>query len=316
MASEFTSPYFDLQSLAPGVYAALARREQGGDVANAGLVDLGDSVLAVDSFMLPQSTRDLLRAAQELIGKPVRILVNTHCHADHVNGNYLFPPETTIITTHQTADLVTRRGLDWLKRTRDSIGDNLAELDRKLAKSPEEAERLTLEANRMRFSALREVLREMIVRSADLTFDRHMAVHGTKRAAEMWCFGGGHSPSDVVVHLPTEGILFAGDLLFNGWHPFIADGDPAAWVRIIPDLLSLGAQTIVPGHGLVGLPADLEAQAAYLENLSMLARAVRERGGQAADAAAIPVPEELAGLKGDKFAENMRFLFEHLPLNG
>jgi glyoxylase-like metal-dependent hydrolase (beta-lactamase superfamily II) len=106
------SPYFLLERVADGVYAALARPGAGA-LGNAAIVDLGDRALVFDTFLMPQAARGLRGAAESLTGRPVAYVVNSHFHADHVCGNQVFA-DATIIATEQT------RGLAAFGRTYNS----------------------------------------------------------------------------------------------------------------------------------------------------------------------------------------------------
>ena len=84
------SRHFRLEQLQEGIYAAI-HKEGGWAISNAGIVDLGDRTLVFDSFRSTQPALDLRLAAEQLTGRPVSIVVNSHYHADHTWGNCYFP---------------------------------------------------------------------------------------------------------------------------------------------------------------------------------------------------------------------------------
>src|SRR5262249_36133108 len=94
---------------------------------------------------------------------------------------------------------------------------------------------------------------------ADVTFDDPLVVHGTRRRAVLVTHGGGHTSSDAFVHLPDDRVALMGDLLVVGGHPGFRHGDCASWRRIIDRVRMLDLALMVPGHGPVGTPRDLEA---------------------------------------------------------
>ena len=71
------------------------------------------------------------------------------------------------------------------------------------------------------------------VRLPNVTFTERLALQGTRRAAELIPFTGGHCASDCVLFLPQEGIVFMSDLLFIGYHPWLGEGDPDKLLGIL-----------------------------------------------------------------------------------
>ncbi len=142
-----------------------------------------------------------------------------------------------------------------------------------------------------------------------------MVLHGTRRRAELIAFSGAHSGSDAVVYLPDEGIVFMSDLLFIGYHPYIADGDPDRWLRVLRSILDgtagmPDASRFVPGHGPAGTRADLEQLVSYLEASQRIARELALAGnGTQADPSSAPIPEAFANWMLPRFFyANLNFL--------
>jgi glyoxylase-like metal-dependent hydrolase (beta-lactamase superfamily II) len=105
--------------------------------------------------------------------------------------------------------------------------------------------------------------------------DQALEFVGTERDAEVLTYGPGHTESDAFVHLPAEGIVVAGDLLWVDAHPRTQDGDPAAWAAVLDRVSALGPTVIVPGHGEVGGPQHLAGLAAYLREVDDMITALR-----------------------------------------
>src|SRR5215469_11776668 len=104
----YASPYFTLHKVAEGAYAAISVSGTGA-LGNAGIVDLGDAALIFDTCLTVQAARDLHSAAQQLVGQPVKYVVNSHYNADHVNGNQGFI-DAMVISTEGTRALMATRG--------------------------------------------------------------------------------------------------------------------------------------------------------------------------------------------------------------
>ena len=103
--------------------------------------------------------------------------------------------------------------------------------------------------------------------------------------------------SDLVLFLPQEKILFAGDLVFNQMHPWLADGDPDAWQKALTCLKTLHPNTVVPGHGLPGEVGIVDSMATYISVLKEQARAMLKNGTVGIDNAKVPTRFRTWGLQ-------------------
>ena len=93
---------FDLERIGDGVYAAISRRPAPPAVSNTAFIVLSDGVLVIDSHMKPEAAKALQREIKKVTDKPVRYLVQTHHHGDHVGGNTAFPSAIDIIAHERT----------------------------------------------------------------------------------------------------------------------------------------------------------------------------------------------------------------------
>ncbi len=308
------SRHFTLERLAEGVYAAIAKAE-GLAVSNAGIVDLGDGVLIFDTLAAPQAARDLVTAAAALTGRSITAAINSHWHWDHVLGNQSFPEGTVILATHRTRELIAERIPRTIAEQRENIPRQIADLEaqvgteRDIEKRQEAGEWLVF------YRMVMEDLPILELRLPNRTFDRRLVFHGSARTAELLSLGGGHTESDALLYLPDDRIAFVGDLLFNGRHPWLGDGDPDEWLRICAQIEALtpAVEVVVPGHGAVATPASFAALRKYIPALRLLVTAVSERRGTADDAAALAVPAAFSEWDNESaFAGNMRFLYQRL----
>ncbi len=95
---------FDLERVGDGVYAAISRQPAPPAVSNTAFIVLSDGVLVVDSHMKPEAAKALLQEIKKVTDKPVRYLVQTHHHGDHVGGNTAFPGAIDIIAHERTRE--------------------------------------------------------------------------------------------------------------------------------------------------------------------------------------------------------------------
>jgi cyclase len=247
------SVHFDLEPVAEGTWASVARPDRGA-IGNAAIVSLGDGALVVDTHFAPAAARELLQAAEELAG-PVRHVLNTHWHGDHVYGNGAMPPEARIYATVRTRELVANNGALRLQAFKESLDEERARVHELRAQGDEEGA-----------EALAQLLAEapaMELRLPEDTFDGRLELG---RATAL-TFGGGHTESDAVVHVRDERVVICGDLLVVGMQPWAGHGDPIQWVRILDRIEMLDAHTLVPGHGPVAGPEALAPLRDYLDAL-------------------------------------------------
>lgn len=300
------SRHFTLESLAPGVYAAIIVPGTGA-WGNAGIVDLGGAALVFDTFLTPAPARELRAAAEALTGSPVRLVVNSHYHMDHTYGNAEFPG-AVVIATEITRDLIAERGGKLLEQVR-ADRQVLDELEAEMRAEQDAARRADKAQELGEWRALDAAASEMTLRLPDITFAGSMVLHGTQRRVELLTYGGGHTPSDAFLYLPAERIAFMGDLVPVRTHPSFA-GDADEWQRILERVAQLDIATLVPGHGSVGTLADCATTRRYIADLQALAADVARAGGNEDAAAALPVPASYADWDAPSvFPENMRFLY-------
>lgn len=305
-----TSPYFRLERLGDGIYFAVAIAGTGA-MGNAGIVDLGEETLIFDTLLTARASRDLRATAERLTGRAPRYVVNSHYHGDHTGGNVVFP-EATIIATAPTASLISAENEKMLRMLRERGAELDAQSRAEAAAATDPAVRRDIEEQSDDFLALIREASETRVRPPDVTFDSRLTIHGARRQAQLISWGGGHTPSDTVLYLPTERVLFAGDLIFYRCHASLNFGDPGEWLRILGEMELLEVDALAPGHGAITSRVAIAEQRAYLEALLALALQVAQADNTADDAAVAPIPEAYSGYGfASGFAENMRALFAY-----
>jgi glyoxylase-like metal-dependent hydrolase (beta-lactamase superfamily II) len=110
------------------------------------------------------------------------------------------------------------------------------------------------------------------------TFEGELELRVGGRRVRLIEVGPAHTAGDVVAHLPAEGVVFTGDILFHGGHPIVWAGPVANWIAACDRILELAPAVVVPGHGPVATPAAVSDLKGYFEFLTREARPRFEGG--------------------------------------
>ncbi|HYF30879.1 MAG TPA: MBL fold metallo-hydrolase [Chitinophagaceae bacterium] len=303
---------FSIQQLAKGVWAAIHNDQYGRAICNAGIVDLGDKTLVFDPFMNPRAAAELRETAEQLTGKPVTIVVNSHYHNDHTRGNQAFAPFATIISTNYTRNRMAEVAPEEYAWERKHAASMLkATRQRHNAANGFEKQELCLWIGY--YEGMVESLEDFKITLPDIVFQDSLWILGSERDVKLMEFKNGHTGSDVVLCIPSERIAFLGDLLFVQRHPWLADGEPASWQATLKNLYEdKFMQTYVPGHGSVCEKAGVKDLYDYLGKMQELAaEAAKDTLQTAAPLPAIP-PQYGNWFFGRFYQPNMQFLLNNI----
>jgi len=307
-AGSDVSRHFRLKRLTHGVYACV-HLNGGWAISNAGIIDLGKQTLVFDTYLTPQAAYDLLAAAKTITRRMPDYVVNSHYHNDHIRGNQVFS-ESVLVSTKRTHELIATQGQAELEADRKQAARRLAEL--KVFTQSQDKERRKFAAFFLPYwQGILASLPKIKLRLPELTFERQLTFHGTKRTAQLIEVNRGHTESDCLLFLPQEGVVFCGDLLFVRGHPYLGDGDPQNLLSILDQLEGFAAKVYVPGHGLVGKREDLNKLRLYIRTLMRLAQEAIAQGNSVEDLVKQPVPESFTDwiLAQPFYEANLRFLY-------
>jgi glyoxylase-like metal-dependent hydrolase (beta-lactamase superfamily II) len=200
--------------------AALGSPANRNFISNAGFVVTDGGVLVVDALGSPALAQELLAEIRRVTPQPVRHVVVTHYHADHIYGLQVFQAAGATIHAHAL-------GREYLAS--DNAHQRLETSRREIAPWVDASTRL-VPADRW----LAEPLTRLRLGSVEIEL-RHV--------------GPAHTAEDLVVWVPQRGVLFAGDLFFRGRIPFVGQADSRQWIASLERLLALQPRTVIPGHG-------------------------------------------------------------------
>ncbi|MEJ5210800.1 MAG: MBL fold metallo-hydrolase [Burkholderiales bacterium] len=210
-----------------------------GFMSNAGFVVTPAGVVVFDALGTPPLAAELLKRIRHITLAPIRYVIVSHYHADHIYGLQVFKAAGAEIWAHEGA----RHYL------------NSPELEARLAQRREELFPWVDENTR--------VLPPDRWLAGDTDFELG-GVHFSLRHV-----GPAHSPEDVALYVHEDRVLYAGDLVFKGRVPFVGDADSRSWLSALDKLLAFEARVLVPGHGAVSRNprADLTLTRDYLRFL-------------------------------------------------
>ena len=228
------APAPELVEVAEDVYAYV-QPPGGWCLSNAGVLVGADGAVVVDTLATESRARRLLATVDGLRPGPARTLVNTHHHGDHVFGNHLFGRAASIVAHEHARTAMAHTGLALTGLWPDVAWGDV---------------RVTLPT---------------------LTFRHPVTLHLGERRIELVPLGPAHTTGDVVVWLPDERVLFAGDVVLSGSTPFNLMGSIGGGIEAVAQLAALGAETVVCGHGPVTGPDVFAETSAYLRWIQALA---------------------------------------------
>jgi cyclase len=302
--------HFDVLQVTPGVYVAIAN-DGTGAMANAGFVDLGESILVFDSFNTQQAALELRNVIGELIGKPVSHLINSHWHGDHIRGNQVFQ-DVSIVATEQTKIIMHEKHPARITEQRsglEGLGNYIQKLKEQSESTVDEKQKLQLA---IQISFLKEIqislpTLELILPNEIFESEWHMK--GTSRKVECHTLGGGHTASDSFLYVPDARVCYIGDLVAINNHMLIVDGDIWKWISILDKLNSWEIEYVVPGHGPVGGKEWIAKAIDYLGDLLETAETLRAKALTLDQIGEIAVPEKYINWSArEVYVKNLKHL--------
>jgi len=239
--------------VAPGVYVAAGVHEEAsadnlGAIGNVGFIVGGEAVAVIDTGGSARAGQQLRQAVRAVTRLPIRFVVNTHVHPDHIMGNSAFVGDAPQFIGHRNLTrAIAARGEHYLRRLRDELGPAA------------EGTRLIPPTR---------------------TVDGMAEIDLGGRVLRLTAYPAAHTDTDLSVLDVATSVLWTGDLLFIERIP-VVDGSLRGWLAVSGDLRGTEAVLLVPGHGPPTAEGDaaFDAQERYLRRLLTEIRALIAQGG-------------------------------------
>jgi glyoxylase-like metal-dependent hydrolase (beta-lactamase superfamily II) len=230
-----------LPKLMDGIYVST----DGSNGGNHGAIALEDEVIMIDAGMIHPKSRITKAFLEKESGFPILKLIFTHYHSDHVFGAQAFEPVSLIASEPMRKGCEENLENDWkigvLKKNYEEMKDERPEL----------------------WSSLDD----LSIRLPDIVFKKQITLGNNKEVLVKLL--GGHTAGSSVIVSESHNVIFVGDLIFNGMFPYAGDRscNPDRWIMALEEILAMGIETVIPGHGPV---CGLKEVEEYIDALSTL----------------------------------------------
>jgi glyoxylase-like metal-dependent hydrolase (beta-lactamase superfamily II) len=289
---EAAPPKLEIRKITERVYAALQPAGLRFDDCNATIVLLEDGVLVADTHGSLAVARQVIAEIRKLTPRPVRYVVNTHWHGDHVQGNSAYRqafPKAIFIAQRRTREDIEKRALPELREEQKNLPGQIEAAEKQLGSGvlrngqPMSDEQKRIQRNRIdraqgRLPGLLEV---KDISLPELTFENTLTIYDGAREVRLLHFPG-HTDGDVALLLPAERVLVTGDLLDD--LPYTGHGSPGALVTTLRAMAALDWDVMIPGHGSVRRGKEhLELVAAAFDSLVKQVQEAAKQGASLED---------------------------------
>jgi len=223
-AQNASRPLMQAKMVVPNVYYVEGVSEMGSSanqnfISNAGFVVTPAGVVVVDALGSPELARRLMTEIAKVTSKPIHTVVLTHYHADHIYGLQVFKDAGARVVAHSAA--------------REYLTSDTA--------------RLRLEASRQELWPWVDEKTRLVPADEWLDAGKTLMIGGVR--FDIRPVGPSHTAEDLVVYLPSQKVLFAGDLVFRNRIPFVGQANSQHWIEAMDSLLQFDARWVIPGHG-------------------------------------------------------------------
>lgn len=202
--------------------------------ANAGIIIGNDGIVVVDTLISSKEAKRFIKDIRAISDKPIRYVINTHYHLDHAFGNSEFARLGAVIVAQE---------------------NDKKQMEKTAVETLKNIGQFGLNADDMAGTS---------VAYPAITYGDRMTIDIGGQLLELIHARYSHTSGDTLVYLRDKKVLFAGDILFTDYHPFLGEGNIEEWAKELDEMRAMDVEKIVPGHGPLSGRKDLEDMKAYI----------------------------------------------------
>lgn len=214
--------------------------------ANSGFVVTNEGVVVIDTQGPKELSLFLKKKIREITQQPVIYVINTHYHGDHTFGNQYFKEAKEILSHENTKKNLIENKTQHEERFKRFFGE--------------------------------KSLDEFELTPPTKTFTNTFSMRVGSASFELVYLGNGHTDGDIIVYLPTERLIFTGDLLYTNRLPWVQDGNIKNWREALKKVEWFEADTYVPGHGMIADKKGLKKFGKYFDDLTDEVSKMKKQG--------------------------------------
>ncbi|MBP2659110.1 MAG: beta-lactamase domain protein [Firmicutes bacterium] len=200
--------------------------------SNSGVIIGNDGIVVIDSRISAKEARRLIKDIRAISDKPIKYVINTHCHLDHAFGNFEFA----------------KLGATIISSTIEK----------------ENMQKVPMESAYKFFGVPEEETIGTTLAYPNLTFSNKMEIDMGNQKLELIYPGPSHTTGSILIYLPDPKILFIGDTFLNGSIPFMGDGNIPGWINTLEFIKGMDVEKVVPGHGALSSKQDVSDLKDYM----------------------------------------------------
>ncbi len=279
---------FEMVQVAEGIYSFIANESNSGSVQGNVTLIVGDkSAVLVDAGQFPSLAERMALKIREVTQKPVRVLINTHWHGDHLLANYIFKEkfQGLIMVAHAEAvPMMLKYYGKWdeevagFPKTIETIREHIKTGKRRDGTPMDEEQKLGLQIDTDALEQDLPEVRRMKFEPPDMTFTKEVHFDLGNRDVKVVNYGWGNTAGDAVIIVPDAKVLITGDTVVYPT-PYSFGSNHGEWIKVLNQLIAVDAVKIVPGHGPVMEDTSyIKTLIALLEDVRTQVRAATKEG--------------------------------------
>jgi glyoxylase-like metal-dependent hydrolase (beta-lactamase superfamily II) len=231
-------------------------------------------IVVVDAGSTPSNGKEIISIIKSVSDKPIKYLILTHFHGDHINGIVGFPNDVMIIAHKNLA----KNNTSFNKKNIDNYINNVLpnylinlKLQMGEIKDKKSNEYLALKEDFENNEEYLEEIKNIEFRNPDITFEDYYRFKIADERIMLEYTEPGHTSDNIVVKYSNHNVIHTGDLVFNGSVPYLINDhgvDVYNWIKTLDDLYKENIYTVIPGHGEIGEKIIIKEQSDYFKTLS------------------------------------------------